>query len=275
MGKKNRLVLSQKLQGKLQNYGPWALVTGASSGIGEALVTRIAASKINLILSGRNRKKLEDLAASLRSDFDIKCQIVSVDLAYQEGIDLLIEETKAYDIGLFIASAGYGTSGSFLKADLYEELDMLKVNCDALLQLTHCFASRFKLRGNGGIVLMASLVGFQGTPFAAHYAATKAYVQSLAEALSVELKPEGIDVLAAAPGPVNSGFASRANMQMGATLKPEDIAVPILRALGKKQTVLPGLLTKFLVYALRTTPRWGKVKIMKLVMSGMTKHQIT
>ena len=120
---------------------------------------------------------------------------------------------------------------------------------------------------------MASLVGFQGTPFAAHYAATKAYVQSLAEALSVELKPEGIDVLAAAPGPVSSGFASRANLQMGATLKPEGIAVPILNALGNKQTVLPGFLTKFLVYALRTAPRWGKVRIMKLVMGGMTKHQ--
>ena len=267
--------LSNGLKTKLRNYGSWALVTGASSGIGEALASVVAASQTNLVLSGRNRKKLEGLASSLMMTYNIECQIIPADLSSQEEIDHLIEETRTYDIGLFIASAGYGTSGSFIESDLHQELDMLKVNCDALLQLTHCFANRFKRKGKGGIVLMASLVGFQGTPFAAHYAATKAYVQSLAEALSVELKPAGIDVLAAAPGPVSSGFASRANMQMGTTLKPEDIATPILSALGKKQTVLPGLLTKFRVYSLRTAPRWGKVRIMKLVMGGMTKHQTT
>ena len=120
---------------------------------------------------------------------------------------------------------------------------------------------------------MSSMVAFQGVPYSANYAATKAYVQSLAEALAVELKPYNVDVLAAAPGPVSSGFEQRANMKMSMSLKPSQIGVPILKALGRKTTVLPGLLTKVLVYSLRTLPRWGKVKIMQKVMGSMTKHQ--
>lgn len=120
---------------------------------------------------------------------------------------------------------------------------------------------------------MSSMVAFQGVPFAANYAATKAYVQSLAEAIARELKPYGVDVLAAAPGPVATGFGQRANMNMDMYLTPEQIAVPILKALGRQTTILPGFLTKFLTYSLRTVPRWAKVRIMEGVMGGMTKHQ--
>ena len=149
------------------------------------------------------------------------------------------------------------------------------VNCEALLVLTHHFAQVFANRGRGGIILLSSMVGFQGAPFAANYAATKAYVQSLAEALFIELKGSGVDVLAAAPGPVSTGFEQRANMKMDMTMTPAQVGVPILRALGRKGTVLPGFLTKFLTYSLRTAPRWGRVRIMKLVMGGMTKTSAT
>ena len=127
-------------------------------------------------------------------------------------------------------------------------------------------------RGNGGIVLMSSIVGFQGTPFAAHYAATKAYVQTLAEALYVELAPMGIDVIASAPGPTNSGFASRAGMKLGMALNPEDVAQSTLKALGKKPTILPGFISKLLTYSLAFLPRWARVQIMGSVMRDMTSH---
>jgi len=117
---------------------------------------------------------------------------------------------------------------------------------------------------------MSSMVAFQGTPFASNYAATKAYVQTLAEGLREEFKPFGVDVLAAAPGPVQSGFGQRANMTMSMSLTPAQVGMPILKALGKTTTVLPGLLTKFLVYSLRMLPRNIKVKIMQKVMGGMT-----
>ena len=150
---------------------------------------------------------------------------------------------------------------------------MLNVNCKALFMLTHYFSKKFKQEKKGGIILMSSMVGFQGTPYTAHYAATKAYVQSLAEGLYHELKEKNVDVLAAAPGPVATSFAKRANMVMNGAMKPEDLSPEILKALGSKMTVLPGGLTKLLVYSLRTVPRWAKIRIMKLVMSGMTKHQ--
>ncbi|MDP4934174.1 MAG: SDR family NAD(P)-dependent oxidoreductase, partial [Salibacteraceae bacterium] len=97
-------------------------------------------------------------------------------------------------------------------------------------------------------MLLSSMVAFQGVPNAANYAASKAYVQSLGEALSIELKPEGIDVLTIAPGPVESGFSGRANMQMGKAMKPEAIALATINAIGKRSTLLPGFLTKLLVY---------------------------
>jgi short-subunit dehydrogenase len=136
-----------------------------------------------------------------------------------------------------------------------------------LLALTHHFGREFAEQKRGGIILMSSMLAFQGTPYAANYAATKAYVQTPAEGIAIELKPQGVDVLAAAPGPVESGFSERANVKMA------QVGVPILKALGRSTTVLPGLLTKILVYSLRTVPRWAKVRIMEKVMGGMTAHQ--
>lgn len=258
-------------------YGEWALVTGASSGIGREIAKNLADAGLNLIISARNESALVELQQEL-SRKNIKqtaaqIKIVTADLSKPEEADKLIQASQHLDVGLLVASAGYGTSGSIITTSLHSEVNMLKVNCEALLILTHHFSRYFAQKKKGGIILMSSMVAFQGVPFAANYAATKAYVQSLAEALAIELKPYGVDVLAAAPGPVESGFGKRANMNMNMTLTPEQVGVPILKALGRKTTVLPGFLTKFLVYSLRTVPRWGKVRIMKTVMGGMTKHQ--
>lgn len=122
-------------------------------------------------------------------------------------------------------------------------------------------------------MLLSSIVGLQGIPNAAHYGATKAYVQVLAEGLYYELKPQGVDVLAAAPGPTQSGFADRAGMQMGKAMDPAKIAPQILDALGRRSTVLPGFLSKLLVYSQASLPRSMRVRIMGKVMEGMTSHQ--
>jgi len=150
---------------------------------------------------------------------------------------------------------------------------MLQVNCYALLALSVHFGRRFAKRGRGGMILMSSLVGWQGTPFAAHYAATKAYVQSLAEAMHAELKGSGVDVLASAPGPVNSGFAARANMRMGAAAMPADVAKASLSALGRSRTVVPGLLSKVFTSSLVLLPRAARIRVMGQIMRSMTKHQ--
>ena len=254
-------------------YGEWAIITGASSGIGLELATQLATSGFNLVINSRHLDKLQEVEKQLKSLSKIEIKIVASDVSESDGIDKIIQASQGLNIGLLVVSAGYGTSGLFTDGSLHSEINMLRVNCEALLSITHYYSQQFVQQKRGGIILMSSMVAFQGTPYSANYAATKAYVQTLAEALAVELKPFGIDVLAAAPGPVESGFSQRANMKMSMSLTPSQVGVPILKALGRKTTVLPGLLTKILVYSLRTVPRWGKVKIMAKVMGGMTEHQ--
>ncbi|MFN4145897.1 MAG: SDR family NAD(P)-dependent oxidoreductase [Runella sp.] len=269
-----KLSNSEKIRLKT-NYGPWAVVTGASSGIGLELATQLATAGLNLVLNARRLDKLQEIEKQLKSLSKIDIKIIASDVSENQGIDQIIQATQGLKVGLLVVSAGYGTSGSFIDNSLHAEINMLRVNSEALLVLTHYFSQQFVQQKRGGIILMSSMVAFQGTPFAANYAATKAYVQSLAEALAVELKPHGVDVLAAAPGPVASGFGQRANMKMTMTLTPSQVGVPILEALGRKATVLPGLLTKFLVYSLRILPRWGKVQAMGKVMGSMALGKST
>lgn len=264
---------NRRQQRFLERYGPWAIVTGASSGIGRAIACRLAEAGLNLVVVARSRGVLEDLVASLSAEHSIQVTIIDADLADETSLEKIHAATADLDVGLLVASAGFGTSGPFLETDIKAEEEMLMVNCRALLDACFHFGRRFSQRGRGGMVLLSSIVGFQGMPYAAHYAATKAYVQTLAEALNVELKSSGIDVLAAAPGPTHSGFAARAGQRMGMALAPEEIAEPILDALGHRATIFPGFLSKLLTYALVPLPRWARVRIMGRVMADMTKHR--
>ncbi len=264
---------SPRQQRLLTKYGPWAVVTGASSGIGREIASMLAEAGLNLVLVARRRGVLERMAGDLGPRHGIEARVVTADMALEAGIGTVEAAARDLDVGMLVAAAGFGTSGPFLESSLETELEMLDVNCRAPLRMSLHFGRRFAGRGRGGIVLMSSLVGFQGTPNAAHYAATKAYVQTLAEALHTELAPLGVDVLASAPGPTNSGFASRAGMRMGAALEPADVARGTLEALGRTATVLPGPLTKLLTYSLAPLPRRARVGIMGRVMGNMTKHR--
>lgn len=264
--------LSTKEQQRLKNkYGEWAIVTGASSGIGLELARALANAGFNLIINARNLEQLQSVAQDLKKKHPINIKIVDADLSESSGVEKIIQSAQNLNVGLLINNAGYGTSGLFVNASLQTEINMLRVNCEAVLSLTHYFSEAFKQQHRGGIIFLSSLVAFQGVPYAANYAATKAYIQSFAEALAVELAPFGVDVLAAAPGPVNSGFGERARMNMNKTMDASAISIPILKALGRSSTVVPGFLSKVLVYSLRTVPRWAKVRIMKQVMFGFTK----
>jgi hypothetical protein len=237
------------------------------------MALRLAEAGLNLILVARSQDILEQMATDLTARLGVEVRVVAADLGRQVEVDRVETATRDLDVGLLIAAAGFGTSGPFLDSKLDQELDMLNVNCRALLMMSLQFGRRFAKRGRGGIILMSSIVGFQGMPYAAHYAATKGYVQALAEALHVELAPWGVDVLASAPGPTNSGFAPRAGQRMGQALEPVDVAQPTLDALGRKSTVLPGFLSKLLRYSLVLLPRSAQIRIMGRVMYGMTKHR--
>ncbi|MCB9263426.1 MAG: SDR family NAD(P)-dependent oxidoreductase [Lewinellaceae bacterium] len=268
--------LNNRTINRLKNtYGNWVVITGATSGMGKEMALRFGEAGFNLVITGRREHLLNELSTLLFDKYKVEVVPIPGDLSMRGEVHKLIQEIAHLNIGVAVLNAGFGTSGKFINADLNKELNMLDLNCKALMMLTHHFANKIKAQPQrGAIVLLSSMVAFQGVPNAAHYAATKAYVQSLGEALAVELKEEGVDILCAAPGPVESGFSERANMKMNLSLKPEDVGVPMIRAIGKQTTLLPGLLTKFLVYNLRMVPRWAKVRIMGNVMKGFTKHQL-
>jgi hypothetical protein len=247
-------------------------VTGASDGIGREFARRLAAAGVSLVLVARRQELLDALASELRAEHAARVLVLVADLATSSGVDAVVEGCASLDVGLLVAAAGFGTSGAFLDGDLATELEMIDVNCRAVAALTHHFGGRFAKQRRGGIVLLSSLVAFQGVPRAANYAASKAYVQSLAEGLRVELAPFGVDVVASAPGPIRSGFGQRADMRMGMAQTPDAVAQATLDALGRRGTVRPGWLSKLLELSLALLPRWGRVRMMGVVMGGMTKH---
>lgn len=203
----------------------------------------------------------------------MQCRVLSADLSDLVAVRRMVEATSDLDIGLLVAAAGFGTSGPLLDSELGRETEMVDLNCAAVLALACYLGPRLVKRARGGVVFMSSLLAFQGTPHAANYAATKAYVQTLAEGLRMEWAPYGIDVIASAPGPIRSGFAQRANMQMAQSLPAEVVARVTMRALGHQPTVRPGWLSKLLGWSLALLPRWGQVMVIGQVMKGMTAHQ--
>lgn len=254
-------------------YGPWAVVSGASSGIGRAFATELAACGLNLALIARNEVDLARLAADLSARHGIEARVLTADLSQPGAAAAAMARTGGVDIGLLVASAGFGTSGDVIDTDAADELAMIEVNCRALFAMTQHAARRMATRGSGGIVLLSSLVAFQGVARSANYAATKAYVQTLAEGLHRELRARGVDVLAVAPGPVETGFAARAGLRMSGTIPPETVARAALLALGRRMTVRPGARNRLLQAALAPLPRPLRARILQQVMAGMTARE--
>jgi uncharacterized protein len=263
---------SQRLTSRTpKRHGPWALVTGASNGIGKAFAVELCKRHFNVVLVARNEAQLMAFALELEKTYDSLVCVVPADLGQGDDILKVLEVTKKLDIGMLVSAAGFGTSGPFISNSLETERNMLEVNCAASLTLSWHFAQRFVARKSGAIILFSSVVAFQGNAYSANYAATKAYIQTLAEGLYLELKPKGVVVLACAPGPVDTGFAARAGLHMGKALTPEVIASQSLNALGKQVTIRPGWLSKLLGWSLSTLPRWGRMQVMSQIMKGMSQ----
>ncbi len=201
-------------------------------GIGRAIEVNLATVGYVLVLVARRADALAELAGNLRVRSGAQVQVLPANLGSTEGVALVLNTTAGADVGLCVAATGYGTSGPLLVSQLKDKDDLLRVNCEAVLRPSHALGNCSGARGSGGLVLNSLIVRFQGAPWAAFDAATKAYVQSLAGALHVELPPVGIDVLTVAPGPMHSGLADRTGMTMGRALTPHTVARGTLNALS-------------------------------------------
>lgn len=188
--------------------GKWALITGASAGIGKALAEELAAGGTNLVLTARRRERLEELARTLSTTRKIKAEVFVADLAERAGPEKILAFTRDRNIhiDLLINNAGFGAYGEFATSDRARQLEMVQVNCAAVVNLTHLFLPAMIERKSGDILILASTASFQAVPYITVYAATKAFDLSFAEGLAEELKPYGIRVCGLCPGSTESEF---------------------------------------------------------------------
>jgi uncharacterized protein len=237
-------------------YGSYALITGASSGIGEEFARRLASEKYNLILVARRIERLEKLASELSSANGIDVIPVQLDLSEENFIEKLKPIIEEKEIGILINNAGVGSTGEFITADPDYEVKMVKLNCIAPTILTHYILRKMIERKNGAIIFLGSVVAFQPTPFMATYSATKVFNMFLGNALWWELKKYNIDVLVINPGGTETEFQRIADAKAGPVPRtPENVVDTALNALGKKPNVVDGFLNKLLSISSRFTTK--------------------
>jgi short-subunit dehydrogenase len=244
-------------------YGPWAVVAGASEGLGAAFARAIAGRGINLLLLARRADALEAVAEPLRGQVDVRT--AALDLGAADLAARLEALTDGLDVGLCVYNAAASHIGPFLERSLADKQAILDVNCRGPLIAADVFGRRFVARGRGGIVLMSSLTAFWGSPLIATYGATKAFNLSLGEALWFELGPQGVDVLACCAGATRTpGFLRSLGERRGPpSMAPDAVAEEALAALGGPPSMVPGVINKMASQLLRRLlPRRSAVKIM-------------
>lgn len=185
-------------------FGPWAIVTGASSGIGAEFARQLARSGLNLVLVARREQLMQALGEELHAKYNIEFRVISADLRTDDFMKDIIAATADLDIGLLISNAGAGQPGAFLSAEQAELMDTVRLNVRSHLAMVHHFGKRLARRGRGGIVLVSAMGAGDGLPYMSNDAATKAYILSLGKGLNSEFAPLGIHVSVLQPGPTDT-----------------------------------------------------------------------
>jgi short-subunit dehydrogenase len=256
-----------------ERYGPWALVAGASDGIGACFARRIAAEGVNLLLLARREARLEELAAELRSAHGVEARGVALDLVSADLDAKVHAATRDLEIGLLVYNAGAVHGGRpFHDHPVEHALGLIALNCTGPVLLAHRLGARMRPRGRGGIVLLGSMIAFAGSAYVAAYSATKAFDRILAEGLWHELKPHGVDVLAVIAGATRTP-AMLATSQAFATfpgaLDPDDVARGALAFLGRGPVWVPGATNRATAKALSPVPRIPQIEAMSRATAGI------
>ena len=246
---------------KLDWKGKWALVTGASAGIGKALAQELAHGGTNLVLTARRQDRLEALASELTAKHRIQSETFVADLAQPSAPEAIFQFTrqKGLTISLLINNAGFGQYGELHATEIERLVDMVQVNCTALLQLTRLYLPEMVARRSGNILIVASTAAFQAVPYISTYAATKAFDLYVAEGLAEEMQPYGVRVCALCPGTTTSEFhelAGHPAHSKGREQSAETVARNGLEALAAgKSYVISGLGNYLGAHGERLVPR--------------------
>ena len=255
-------------------FGKWALITGASAGIGVAFAEELAAGGTNLVLTARRKGRLDELARRLTAAYKIGTEVFSADLADAGAPQKIFDFTKekGVEIELLINNAGFGQYGEFPSVEKQRLLDMVQVNCTAVVHLTRLYLPEMIARRRGDVLILASTASFQAVPYISTYAATKAFDLLFAEGLAEEMKPHGIRVCALCPGSTESEFhtvAGQEKFQRNAETA-EKVARTGLKALAAGRSyVISGLGNYLGAHSERLVPR----RFVTKVAAGMFKPE--
>ena len=243
-----------------QRYGPWAVIAGASEGIGAAFARALSGRGVNLVLVARRPEPLTALAAELATP----TTTVTADLATRAGLDAVVKATTSLEVGLVVANAAYAPSGRFLDTEPADLRRVLDLNCGALVDLAHHFLPPMVARRRGGLIVMSSASGMQGGPLLSTYAASKAFGAVLAEGLWWEMRSSGVDVTACIAGAVSTpGLARASRRSAPGTVTPDAVAAAALAGLGRGPRVVPGAFMRVSTALMaRVLPRTATVRMM-------------
>ena len=256
-------------------YGKWAIIAGASEGIGAAYAEELAGRGLNLVLVARRAELLQSLSALLSAKYNIEIKSIPLDLSTSDALEQIAENSKELEIGLLIYNAAFSAIGPFLERPLEDHIREINTNAFTPLKLIYYFAQQMLARGRGGIVLMSSLSAFQGSAYISTYAATKAFNIVLAEGLWEEWRARGVDVLVCVSGAVKTPnyIASEPEKTGGIgdmTMNPHQVVLEALNALGKGPYVIPGGINRISSFVMRhLLPRKTAVKFMGRILKGM------
>lgn len=254
----------------VHRYGPWAVVTGASSGLGLEFARALAGRGLSLVLVARRRDRLERLAADLRDERGIEADVVVADLTQTDGVDAVVAAVakRQRDAGLLVNNAGFALTGSLVDQTECDHASLLHLNVRAPLLLSRKLGPALVARGRGGVINVASLAGFLPMPGWAAYAASKAYLLSLSEALAHEWRPHGVDVLALCPGATETEFAEVAGISH--TGMPASAVVgAALAALGRREVLVTGTRNRLAAFLTRLMPRRRRTAIGARVVASL------
>lgn len=252
-----------------EKYGDWALITGATSGIGKCFAETLAKKGFHLVLVARNEEKLEQLSKELGAIYSIQCQVIVTDLTKETSVHDIIQNTSTIQVGLLINNAGYTFTGNFLEYSKDSQADIVKINSFIPMLLSYEFAKRMTENKKGGIINVCSVSGMMPLPGWASYAASKAFLLSLSQSLWFELKPKGIDVLALCPGATKTNFHETAQVNSSG-LKPEEVVHSGLKYLGKRPSVIVGKSNAFMVSVMQFLPTKLKIRTGAMAVQKMS-----
>ena len=253
-------------------YGPWAVVAGASAGLGEEYARQLAARGLHVALIARRGELTAGLAAELEARRGVETRVIVLDLARADAAEVVERETASLDVGLLVYNAAFSVIGPFFERPLDDHLREVETNCRTPMMLAHTLGRHMAERGRGGIILMSSLSATIGSALIANYAATKAYNLVLAEGLWEEMRTRGVDVMACCPSAVGTpGYLANAPAKASpGTMTPAAVVTETLGALGTTPSFIPGGSNRLSALALRRLlPRRMAIGMMGRVMRGM------